>query len=148
MDGEPLVPRRSRTRVAAAVVMHEGRVLLTRRPPGGPLGLQWEFPGGKLEAGETPAHAVTRELQEELAVGAEPGEVLAVQSFDYPHGLEVEIHFVSCTLDSHEFRPSAAVHEFRWVTPGEVDLGEVLDADRPFIEQLARAAALDATRER
>ena len=137
MDGEPLGPPRRRLRVAAAVVMREGQVLLTRRPLGGPLGLLWEFPGGKLEAGETAQHAVVREVREELAVNAEAGEVMAIERFDYPHGLEVEIHFVRCTLDSEAFRPSAAVHEVRWVVPAEVDPAGVLEADRSFIRRLA-----------
>lgn len=137
MDGEPLGPPRRRIRVAAAVVMREGQVLLTRRPPGGPLGLLWEFPGGKLEAGETAQHAVVREVREELAVGAEAGEVMAVERFDYPHGLEVEIHFVRCTLDSEAFQPSVAVHEVRWVAPADVDPSGVLEADRAFIRRLA-----------
>jgi 8-oxo-dGTP diphosphatase len=141
MDGEPLVPLR-RVRVAAAVVMRDGKLLLTRRPPGGPLGLRWEFPGGKLEAGETAAQAVVREVREELSVTALAGEVLAVESFDYMHGLEVEIHFVSCTLESFEFKPSPAVYEFRWVAPADVDVSEVLDADRPFIERLAKSTPL------
>ena len=147
MDGEPLPPLRRRIRVAAAVVWREGRVLLTRRPPGGPLALQWELPGGKLEEGETPAHAVVREIREELDVGARAGDVMAVERFDYPHGLGVEIHFVRCELDSESFRPSPAVHEFRWVSPGDIDLSEVLDADRPFLERLAPGAG-SAARER
>src|SRR5262249_31818007 len=81
-------------RVAAAVVWHEGRLLLTQRPPGGPLGLQWEMPGGKIEPGETPEHALVREISEELGVRATPWEVLGVESHDYPHGLEVEIVFL------------------------------------------------------
>jgi 8-oxo-dGTP pyrophosphatase MutT (NUDIX family) len=113
---------RRRVRVAAAVVRHGGRLLLTQRPPGGPLGLQWELPGGKIEDGESPEHALVRELREELGV--------------YAHGLEVEIVFVRCELDSLEFTPSPAVHAVRWADPAEIDLREVLAADREFLRSL------------
>lgn len=62
-------PRR-RLRVAAAVVFDGPDLLMTQRPPGGALGLQWEFPGGKLERGETPEVALVREIREELGVAA------------------------------------------------------------------------------
>jgi mutator protein MutT len=124
-------------RVSAAVVIHEGQLLLTQRPPGGELGLQWELPGGKIEPGETPEHALAREVHEELGVRATPFEVLAVSRHDYPHGLEVELVFVRCTLDSFEFTPSAAVHAVRWVAPAAVDLESVLAGDRGFLKRLA-----------
>lgn len=127
-----------RIRVAAAVVRREGRVLLTRRPPGGPFGLRWEFPGGKLEPGETVEQALARELREELGVGARPGPTLAVHAHDYANGLAVELHFVACELESLDFRPSSAVHAVRWSAPGEVDPAEVLEADRAFLAALAR----------
>ena len=61
-----------RVRVVAAVVWDGPRLLMTQRPPGGPLGLQWEFPGGKLEEGESPEAALVRELREELGRRARP----------------------------------------------------------------------------
>jgi len=123
-------------RVAAAVVWREDRLLLTRRPPGGELGLMWEFPGGKIESGETPQHALEREIREELGVAAEAGETLGVHRHRYAHGLAVEIVFVACTLGSLEFRAAPAVHEVRWVKPEDVDLEGVLEADRDFLKGL------------
>ena len=125
--------------VAAAVIWREDRVLMTRRPPGGPLGLLWEFPGGTIEPGETPERALVRELQEELGVAARTRGLLATESHEYEHGLAVEIHFIRCDLESLDFTPSAEVHEVRWVRPTEVDLAGVLDADRGFLAALARA---------
>jgi mutator protein MutT len=127
-----------RIRVAAAVVRREGRVLMTRRPPGGPFGLLWEFPGGKLEPGETVEQALARELHEELGVGARPGTTLAVRTHDYANGPAVELHFVACELDSLDFRPSPEVHAVRWSAPGDVDPAEVLEADREFLAALER----------
>ena len=122
--------------VVAAVVWRDGRVLLTQRPPGGPLGSQWEFPGGKIESGETPEQALAREIDEELGVVATPLEILARHRHRYAHGLAVEIVFVRCTLGSLAFRPSHAVQATRWVVPADVDLDQVLEADRAFLRAL------------
>lgn len=122
-----------RVRVVAAVVWDGPRLLLTQRPPGGPLGLQWEFPGGKLEEGESPEAALVRELREELGVGAEAHETLAVHAHDYAHGVHVDVIFIRCTLGSFVFSPSPEVHAARWIEPREVALGEVLEGDRDFL---------------
>jgi len=129
-------PASRRVRVVAAVVWDGPLLLMTQRPPGGPLGLQWEFPGGKLEPGETSEAAVVRELREELGVGAVAHERLAVHEHDYAHGVRVEIVFVRCTLDSHEFTPDRAVHAVRWVEPSRLDLEDVLEGDHPFLHGL------------
>jgi 8-oxo-dGTP diphosphatase len=129
-----------RVRVVAGVVWREGRLLLTQRPPGDPLALQWELPGGKIEPGESPEHALVREIREELGVVATPGEVLEVDTHDYPHGLEVEVVFLRCTLDRLEFTPSAAVHAVRWVAPESIDLATVLAGDREFLKSLGAAS--------
>ncbi len=97
-----------RIKVVAAVVAREGRLLLTRRPPGGPLGLHWEFPGGKVEEGESPEHALAREIHEELGVHARPLDVIEVDTHDYPHGLGVEI------LNAETSDPTLGVTEWSW----------------------------------
>lgn len=134
------VPGATRIRVVAAVVWREGRLLFTQRPPGGPIGLQWEFPGGKIEPGETPEQALRREIAEELGVAAEPLEVLARESHDYAHGTRVELVFIRCTLSSWDFTTSSAVHAVQWWKPGEVPLAEVLEGDRGFLRSLGAHA--------
>jgi 8-oxo-dGTP diphosphatase len=125
-----------RIRVVAAVVWDGPRLLLTQRAPGGALGLQWEFPGGKLEPGETAEEAVVREVREELGVNATPIERLHAVQHDYAHGTRVEIEFVHCTLDSHAFTLSAEVNDARWQEPAGIDLSVVLEADRDFLRSL------------
>ncbi|MFN8587509.1 MAG: NUDIX domain-containing protein [Candidatus Eisenbacteria bacterium] len=127
---------RRRVRVVCAVVRDGELVLMTQRPPGGPLGLMWEFPGGKLEPGEAPGEALVREVHEELGVRSEAHETLAVHEYDYAHGVHVELHFIRCTLASREFVPNAAVHAWRWLPPRDVRLHEVLEGDRDFLRGL------------
>jgi len=122
--------------VVAAVVWRDGRLLFTQRPPGGPIGLQWEFPGGKVERGESPAEALRREIREELGVDAEPHEELGREQHDYPHGTRVDLVFLRCTLSSFEFTPSDEVHAVQWWQPAEVPLAEVLEGDRGFLKRL------------
>lgn len=126
-------------RVSAAVVWRGSEILLTRRPPGGPLGLLWEFPGGKIEEGETIEQALEREILEELGVRARPLEVLALHHHRYPHGLNVEIAFVRCELESLAFKQGAAVCGVRWARPRDVDPDEVLAGDREFLRALGAA---------
>ena len=128
-----------RVRVAAAVVWDGPRLLMTQRAPGGALGLQWEFPGGKIEPEETPEQAIVREVREELGVAATPHERLESVTHDYAHGLHVEIVFVRCTLESHRFTLSDEVHAARWQPPAEIELAEVLEADRDFLRSLGAA---------
>jgi 8-oxo-dGTP diphosphatase len=125
-----------RIRVAAAVVWDGAHLLMTQRPPGGALGLQWELPGGKIERDETPERAIVREVREELGVTATPHEVLHTVSHDYAHGTRVEIVFVRCTFDSHTFTLSHEVHDARWQAPANIDLDQVLEADRGFLRDL------------
>jgi mutator protein MutT len=126
----------SPVRVVAAVIWDGDRMLLTQRPPRGPLGLLWELPGGKIEPGEDPAVALVRELREELGVGAASHEVVATATHDYAHGLRVELTFIRCTLDSHALKPSEAVNAFRWLRPSEIEVRTVLEADRAFLVSL------------
>ena len=125
-----------RIRVAAAVVWDGPRLLMTQRAPGGALGLQWEFPGGKIEPGESPEQAIVREVREELGVDATPLERLETVAHDYAHGTHVEIVFVRCTLSSYAFTLSDEVHDARWQLPADIEVANVLEADRDFLRAL------------
>jgi 8-oxo-dGTP diphosphatase len=71
-------------KVAAAIILRSGRVLVTRRGPTENLAGCWEFPGGKLESDETPQECIIRELQEELGLSAIAKEIIAESVYTYP----------------------------------------------------------------
>jgi 8-oxo-dGTP diphosphatase len=79
--------------VAAAIVIKEGKVLVTRRGPGETLEGHWEFPGGKLECDERPQDCIVRELAEELGVSSIAGDVYAQSIYEYPGGAILLISF-------------------------------------------------------
>ncbi len=117
--------------VAAAVVVHDNKVLLARRE-GGDLHELWEFPGGKLERNETAAHAAERELAEELDIRILAGETLLVLEHQYPDKL-VRLHFVACTLtDEHAtcLDKTIANPSADWFAPAEFPLADFCPADK------------------
>lgn len=123
--------------VVAAVVFDGERVLMTRRPENASHPLEWEFPGGKVEPGESVEAALVREVREEMGVKVVAMSVMGAARHVYPDGLAVEITFLRAELDSHRFSTSDAIHSWRWIAPADVDANEVLAADRSFLRALA-----------
>ena len=115
-------------RVAAAVVVRaDGRVLLAQRPEGKPYAGYWEFPGGKLEPGESPAHALARELKEELGITVTRTAPWLTQEFVYPHA-HVELNFFRV----YGWTGDPIGHDgqaFAWQTPGAFDVAPLLPAN-------------------
>ena len=101
--------------VAAAVVVREGRVLLTLRKEGAHLAGLWEFPGGKVERGESPEAAVVRECLEECGIEVGVDGILEVTHHRYPDK-EVLLLFYRCSLLSGEIE-HREVADHAWVTP-------------------------------
>lgn len=124
--------------VAAAVVEREGRILVTKRPPGVHLEGHWEFPGGKCAPGETLERCLVRELREELAVEAIVGSELLATSHDYSER-RVELHFFSCRLDGEPV-PQLG-QEMRWIARGELLTLPFPAADAALIALLTRINA-------
>ncbi len=122
-------------RVAAAVILRpDGRVLLAQRPPGKPYEGYWEFPGGKLEPGETPAHALARELHEELGLKVRRSAPWIVQEFVYPHA-RVELNFFRVLEWDGEPRGRDG-QAFSWQTPGAFDVAPLLPANTRVLAAL------------
>ena len=94
---------RKHTEVAVGILIGpDGALLLSTRPEGKPYAGYWEFPGGKIEAGETVEQALRRELEEELGITIAAAEVWRVTEHDYPHAL-VRLHLCKVTAWSGEF---------------------------------------------
>jgi 8-oxo-dGTP diphosphatase len=104
--------------VAAAVVLRDGRVLLTRRARGQHLAGMWEFPGGKLEDGESPEEALARECREECGIEIEVVEILDVTHHRYPEK-DVLLLFYRCSLRGGEVR-HLQVADHAWVAPEDL----------------------------
>ncbi|HNX74308.1 MAG TPA: (deoxy)nucleoside triphosphate pyrophosphohydrolase [Candidatus Rifleibacterium sp.] len=123
--------------VAAAVLIHNHKVLLAKRR-GGYLDNLWEFPGGKLEKNESAEHAARRELHEELDISIVPENTLLVLEHAYPD-ITVRLHFVKCRLTE---KPEACIHktasnpEVGWFTPEQFPLEQFCPADRIAAQQL------------
>jgi len=120
--------------VAAAVVRREGRVLLTRRPGGAHLAGLWEFPGGKVEPGEDPEHAVVRECREECAIEVEVEGVLDVRFHRYSEK-DVLLLFYGCRLIGGTVT-HLGVADHAWVAPAELDRYELPPPDARVIARL------------
>lgn len=123
------------TEVAVGVLLRpDGSFLLTSRPPGKPYAGYWEFPGGKLEWGETVHEALCRELQEELGIIIGASESWKVELIDYPHAL-VRLHFckVHAWAGLLEMREG---QQFSWQRL-PVQVGPVLPGTVPVLTWLA-----------
>jgi 8-oxo-dGTP diphosphatase len=132
-------PSRAVVETAIAVIEDaEGRVLVSRRRAGGHLGGLFEFPGGKVEAGESPEAACRRECREELGVEV---AVLgpALPRFTHPYaGRTVALHFLRCALRPGSPAPRAlAAEEVRWVARADLPSLAWPEANREIVRRLA-----------
>jgi 8-oxo-dGTP diphosphatase len=120
--------------VAAALIVQEGRYLLTQRRAGVHLGGFWEFPGGKRESDESLEDCLRRELREELDIEIAQPVPFRVIRHDYPEKA-VELHFFRCSILSGLPRPLGCA-DLRWVAPEELAQFPLPPADQPLVEAL------------
>ncbi len=127
--------KRAPVDVAAGVLIRaDGRFLLASRPEGKPYASYWEFPGGKVEAGESVAGALARELNEELAIDIGTPYPWVVRLFDYPHA-RVRLHF--CRVFRWSGHPQAREHQqFGFFSPHALPGGPLLPATIPVLRWL------------
>lgn len=124
--------------VAAGVVIENGKVLLSRRKSGTHLAGRWEFPGGKAEAGEDPRAALRRELEEELGIHADVGEIADVTFHRYDDaGKAVLLLFFHATREPGSPEPRAIdVAEVTWADASALDPAQFPPADVPILNKV------------
>lgn len=120
--------------VVAAAIYKNGRYLLGKRPPGGMLGGLWEFPGGKIENGETHEQALVREIHEEMGIGIEVGPHIATVHHAYSH-YTVSLHLYRCTHTSGS--PRTIYHSaVKWVPRSQFERYTFPTANHKLIEKM------------
>ena len=125
--------------VAAALYDRDGRVLIAQRPPGKHMAGRWEFPGGKVTAGETEAAAIARELQEELGIRVASSRPFMRLDHDYP---DRRVELAMWIVDRYEGEPQPLDGQrLKWVLPGRLLQEDILEADLPFVQALSTLPA-------
>ena len=136
-----LAPAMRPKQVVAALLLRDGKLLICQRTRHQPMPLKWEFPGGKIEAGEQPAEALRRELEEELGIRARIGEEVTRLRHDYKKGGAVELQFFRVQEYAGEIE-NLVFREVRWVERAELPQFDFLEADRTLVRDLAAGKLL------
>ena len=126
-------PRR-RIRVVACALVENAKVLIVRRPEGEVGAGGWEFPGGKIEPGESPGQALVREIEEELGVIVGVDADLGWIHHAYEN-VDIDLNLMIC----HRRDGDIVLHEhdaMEWVEPAKLEAEKLLAADRPFVQTL------------
>ena len=123
------------TEVAVAILRKDKKTLICQRKKNGQYGLKWEFPGGKLELGESVEQCLRRELQEELSINIHSIERIKTEAAYYEDGGMFNVSY--CFVSGFDGEPQNNVFEhIRWVTLDELKQTDMLKGNKPFIEQL------------
>jgi 8-oxo-dGTP diphosphatase len=122
--------------VVAAIIERDGRILICRRTAEQSHALKWEFPGGKVEPGETPPQALERELEEELGIRRAAGEEITRYQYTYPGKHPILLIFFRIT--GFEGQPANRIfHEMRWEPPQRLAEFDFVEGDVEFIRALS-----------
>jgi 8-oxo-dGTP diphosphatase len=127
--------------VAAALIVRHGEVLIGQRRVDQPMASLWEFPGGKIEPGESPQEALARELDEELGIRAEVGPAVTRIRHHYRRGGAVDLQFFAVRVFKGEI-DNQIYQQVRWVKLVDLTSYEFLAADRGLIRDLAAGKLL------
>lgn len=120
--------------VTAAIIENKDKILIAKRKQGVHLEGKWEFPGGKIEPGETPEEGLARELAEEFGITAKISDFLAESNFDYGDR-QIKLLGYKAKYVSGEFKLNAH-DEIKWVGPQELKNHDFAAADIPLVEKL------------
>jgi 8-oxo-dGTP diphosphatase len=122
--------------VTAAIITNGKRVLIAQRRSTGRLPNKWEFPGGKVEAGETPEFCLKREIMEEFGIEVSIGQFLGESIYEYDFGMIRLLAFRTSWVEG-ELNPKAH-GAIEWVTPDQMNNYDFSPADIPFVEKIRR----------
>jgi 8-oxo-dGTP diphosphatase len=120
--------------VIAGIIELDGKILIAQRKAEDDLAYKWEFPGGKLEADETPEQCIVRELREELGIQTRCGSLVGTSIWSY-RGVALELH----AYRVHYLSGSFILHDhaaIQWVAPEELDTYDFAEADLPLVQRL------------
>ena len=123
------------TRVAVGILRRDGKILACQRKRGGRYQLKWEFPGGKLEQGESVEECLARELQEELSITIRGIDRIEVQSSEYEDGGLFEVAYCNVTGFDGELTNNV-FEQICWVTVQELRTLDILEGNKDFIAKL------------
>jgi 8-oxo-dGTP diphosphatase len=123
-------------KVTAAILEKDGRILIDQRNSKYHLAGKWEFPGGKIENGETPEECLARELEEEFDIDVSVGDFLGSNIQHYEH---ISIELMAYRTFCNETKINPKGHKnYEWVTIDELSQFDFAPADRPFVDRLRR----------
>jgi len=122
--------------VVAAILINKDKVLIAQRSTDDPLAGFWEFPGGKIEEGESPEESLVREIQEEFCINTEVSEFFGSSTFQYEKGTIRLLAYI-CTWTGGVVR-STVHHDYAWVEIDQLDQFKFAPADIPLVEKLMR----------
>ena len=122
--------------VVAALIFKDGTVLVCQRTKHQTMPLKWEFPGGKIEEGELPRHALHRELEEELGIDADIGEEVSRIRHQYKGGGAVELRFYAVRTYRGEIE-NRIFKDIRWAKPADLPAYDFPEVDQELVQKLA-----------
>ena len=130
-------------KVTAAILENDGRIIIAQRKRSDHLSGKWEFPGGKIEPGETPQACLARELKEEFDIGVTIGEYLGSNIHHYDHiSIVLMVYraaWISGTITMNDHKA------YRWITVDQLNDFDFAPADIPFVDMLRNAHPERAT---
>lgn len=121
--------------VSAGIVVRDGRIMLCQRRPGDRMGLKWEFPGGKLESGESPQQALERELREELAIETRTGRIFDVR-YEVSGDRSLLLLFFRSEILTGEPQPIEC-NAIEWARPDDLTQYDLAPSDLEVARRLA-----------
>jgi 8-oxo-dGTP diphosphatase len=127
--------------VTAAIIINSGKVFIAKRKPPGRMPGMWEFPGGKIENGETPEHCLKRELREELGIDAAIGRHVGTSIYEYDfYTVELMAYRTKIITGEIKLRDHA---DMAWVAPEDLGKYEFAPADVLFVEMIRNGEIRD-----